>query len=208
MKDNLNKISEFLKEDVSPKQECNLCSEAKLNVGSSTKYGAKIIYKIGNFVDNQWFATLSPKTGGDIEKDFTIMLIPSSHLTHFSQMSNYPELSKNYGIIFSKINESILKIMAKEGFNPTEPVKENAASVGVYGKTTNWKDKKEHLHIKIFPFKGGIGQPYTVDSTFGKKEIYEDENNEKFVKMNPVYKRLIPKRRFDELSESFIRLLN
>ena len=208
MNDNLNKISEFLKEDVSPKQECNLCSEAKLSVGSSTKYGAKIIYKIGNFVDNQWFATLSPKTGGDIEKDFTIMLIPSSHLTHFSQMSNYPELSKNYGIIFSKINEAILKIMVKEGFNPTEPVKENAASVGVYGKTTNWKDKKEHLHIKIFPFKGGIGQPYTVDSTFGKKEIYEDENNEKFVKMNPVYKRLIPKRRFDELSESFIRLLN
>jgi len=62
--------------------------------------------------------------------------------------------------------------------------------------------------VKIFPFKGDIGQPYTVDSSFSRKEIHKDENNEEFVKMKPVYKKLIPKERFDELSKKFIQLLS
>ena len=163
--------------------------------------------KIGDFIQNKWFATLSPKTGGNIERDFTIMLMPAQHITHFSQISYYPELSKNYGVAFAKINNAMLKIMGEKKFNPTELIKENAISIGTYGKSTNWKDKKEHLHVKIFPFKEDIGQPYTVDSSFGKKEIYKDGNNEEFVKMKPVYKKLIPKKRFDELSEKFIQLL-
>ena len=205
---NLIKINEFIKEDSSLRKECNFCNESKLDLGSLTKYGARVIYKFGDSVQNQWFVTISPKTGGDIEKDFTILLAPVQHITHFSQISNYPELSKNYGIAFAKINNVILKIMAdKKEFNSIELTKENAISVGTYGKSTNWKDKKEHLHIKIFPFKGVIGQPYTVDSSFSKKEIYEDENIEKFIKMKPVYKKLIPNKRFDELLENFIQLL-
>lgn len=204
---NLNKINEFIQENYSPSEECNLCTEAMLKVGSLTKYGARIVCKIGGSTQNQWFATLSPKTGGDIEKDFTIMLMPVPHITHFSQISRNSDLSKNYGIAFAKINNSMLKIMGENEFNTTELIKENAISIGTYGKTTNWMDKKEHLHIKIFPFKSDIGQPYTVDSSFGKKEIYRDEINEEFVKMKPVYKKLIPKERFDELSERFIQLL-
>ena len=204
---NLVKINEFVGEDTSLRNDCNLCNEAKLELSSLTKYGARIIYRIGDSIQNQWFATLSPKTGGDMEKDFTILLMPVQHLTHFSQISNYPKLPENYGIAFAKINDAILKIMADKEFNPTESIKENAISVGTYGKVTNWKDKKEHLHVKIFPFRGDIGQPYTVDSSFGKKEIHKDENNEKFVKMKPVYKKLIPRGRFDELAEKFIQLL-
>ena len=203
----MNKIDEFIKENVSLRKECNLCNESELNLGSLTKYGACIICKVGDSFQNQWFATLSPKTGGNVEKDFTIMLMPNLHITHFSQISNNIELSKNYGVAFAKINNAMLKILGEKEFNPTELIKENAISIGTYGKSTNWKDKKEHLHIKIFPFRGNIGQPYTVDSSFSRKEIHKDENNEEFVKMKPVYKKLIPKERFDELSKKFIQLL-
>ena len=64
---NLVKINEFVGEDTSLRNDCNLCNEAKLELSSLTKYGARIIYKIGYSIQNRWFATLSPKTGGNVE---------------------------------------------------------------------------------------------------------------------------------------------
>ena len=66
---------------------------------------------------------------------------------------------------------SIIKNTRKYAVHKT--LREEGISVATYGKCTNWKEKKEHLHLKIFPFKRNIGQPYTVDSTFEKKEIGE-----------------------------------
>ena len=95
--------------------------------------------------------------------------------------------------------------------NPTSKStsEERASSVPVaaYGKTTTWKEKKEHLHIKIFPFRGNIGQPYTVDSSFGRKEVFKDSEGKEFVKMEPVRKFAISQKRFDYLTKELIKLL-
>ena len=72
---------------------------------------------------------------------------------------------------------------------------------------TTWKEKKEHLHIKVFPFRGDVGQPYTVDSTFGRKDIFRDEFGKEFVKMDPVRKKSIDEKRFNKLSNELIILL-
>ncbi|MDP6670409.1 MAG: hypothetical protein QGI60_01185, partial [archaeon] len=186
---------------------CNLCKEAALSVGEKTEYDAVIIFKVGDS-SNGWFATLSPKTGGNQEEDFSIQLMPTEHLTHFAQTAKTPELAKNYGIAFSKLSAAMAEIMATENkeFKPTVESREKATSVATYGKCTNWSEKKEHLHIKIFPFRGNIGQPYPVDSSFGRKETFKDPKGE-FVKMTPVKKVLLSKERFEYLSKRLIQIL-
>jgi hypothetical protein len=202
-------FTKLLTEDISLREECNLCRETLLGIGQKTNYGSVIIFKIGDSFKNGWFATLSPKTGSDPEKDFTIQLMPFAHLTHFCQIESYPELAKNYGIAFAKISKAMTQIMAEDpNFNSTSDLKNKAVSVATYGKSTNWREKKEHLHIKIFPFRGDIGQPYTVDSSFGRKDIHVDsETNEEFIKMKPVKKVMIDEVRFEQLSKKIIDLL-
>jgi len=204
-------FEELLAEDKGNKQDCNLCKESQLKVGKKTGYGAAVIFRIGNGLEDGWFATLSPKTGGNPEEDFSIQLMPFAHLTHFSQMAKYPELAKNYGTAFARVSRAMAEIMASENkeFNATAGSRELAVSVATYGKCTNWGEKKEHLHLKIFPFKGNVGQPYTVDSSFGRKEICKDsETGEEFVKMKPVKKVLLEEKRFEGLSKRLVEILS
>ena len=70
-----------------------------------------------------------------------------------------------------------------------------------------WKEKKEHLHLKLFPFRGLLGQPSTVDSSFERKEIERDEKGE-FVRMMPIRKKILPSERFEYLSRKLIELMN
>lgn len=205
-KEDNGEMKTLLSEDVSLRNDCGLCRETSFEVGQNTGYGT-VIHKIGGLRDG-WIATLSPVTGGNPEFDFTIQLMPFSHLTHFSQAQLYPKLSENYGIIFSKICRAMTQTMMKDqNLKATAEQKELAASIATYGKFTTWKEKKEHLHIKIFPFRGDIGQPYTVDSTFGKKEILKDEFGKEFVKMEPVRKKQIDEKRFNYLTNNLISLL-
>ena len=206
MKDEFNKL---IKEDVTLRENCNLCKESALEVGKKTDYGAVIILRIGSLADEGWIATLSPKTGGYPKKDFTIQLMPFAHITHLSQINSYPKLAKNYGIAFSRLSFAISRIMASENknFKATSNSIGNAVSVATYGKCTTWKEKKEHLHIKIFPFRGVIGQPYTVDSSFGRKEIHKDADGKEFVKMKPVKKTMIDDGRLNQLARDLIGLL-
>lgn len=205
----MDEIKKLLNEDILSKENCNLCQESSLEAGEKSEYGAIVICNVGNSLENGWFATLSPKTGGDIEKDFSIQIMPFAHLTHFSQLNSYPKLAKNYGIIFAKINEAMLRIMAEDlEFKATSPSRSEGVSIATYGKTTTWKDKKEHLHIKVFPFRGNIGQPYTVDSSFCRKEIHKNNSTgEEFVKMIPIKKNKIPLERLEYLSKKLIELL-
>lgn len=183
-------------------ENCEFCRESKLNIADKTNYGASIIFKIGDF-NNGWFATLSPKTGGDPDKDFTIQIMPINHLSHISEISLNDESSKNYGIIFSKIAKAINSIMVEEERNKEN--EEDIIRIGTYGKS---KHLKEHFHIKLFPWAGDIGQPYTVDSSFEKSKIYIDpKTGEEFIKMKPVNKRFISKERHDYLTNKFILLL-
>ena len=200
----------LLNEGISLHKDCNLCRESTLGIGQKRDYGAAILFKIGNSTEDGWFATLSPKTGGDSKKDFTVQLIPFAHLTHFSQLDSYLGLAKNYGIAFSKISAAMTEVMARENqdFKATSETKESAISIATYGKCTTWKEKKEHLHIKIFPFRDSIGQPYTVDSSFERKKIQKDQKTGKeFVKMKPVRKVMLDKERFEQLSNLLISLL-
>jgi hypothetical protein len=170
-----------------------------------------VVFRIGNSLENGWFATLSPKTGGDPKRDFSIQLMPIAHLTHFSQLGEYPELARNYGAAFSKLGSAMAKIMARENpeFKATADSRENSVSIATYGKCTNWEKKKEHLHLKIFPFRGNIGQPFTVDSSFGRKEVFRNpKTGERFVKMAPVKKTRIGKERLEKLSAELIGILS
>jgi len=181
-----------------------------LKLGEKTEYGAAVILRIGTGLKDGWFATLSPKTGSNPKKDFSIQLMPFAHLTHFSQMANYPELAKNYGIAFSKLANAMAKVMAEENkdFAASVALRDLATSIATYGKSTNWSEKKEHLHVKIFPFRGNVGQPYTVDSSFGKKQVFRDNAGKGFVKMDPVKKVLLGKERFEFLTAKLIEILS
>jgi hypothetical protein len=205
--DKFNESDKLFNEDTRPKDDCNLCKEGRYDVGQKTGYGV-IVYKIGN-PKNGWFATLSPKTGGDPKLDFTIQLMPFSHLTHFSQIESYPGLAKNYGIAFSKICGVMTTIlMQDENLKATSEKRDLSASIATYGKCATWKEKKEHLHLKIFQFRGNIGQPFTVDSSFGKKEVFrEKDTGKEFVKMKPVKKTMIGEKRFSQLARDLIALL-
>lgn len=199
-------IKKLLEENASSKKDCSLCRESSLEVGKNTGYGA-IVYKTGD-KKNGWFAALSPKTGSNPEFDFTIQLMPFLHLTHFSQIDSYPKSAENYGVAFSKICKAMAAIMMKD--QPLKATAEDKAlsvPIAAYGKCTTWKEKKEHLHIKIFPFRGSIGQPYTVDSSFGRKEVFKGNEGKDFVKMSPVRKAAIEEKRFNQLVNDLISLL-
>ncbi len=186
---------EFIKVFKNPDiNECNFCQESKLQVGDTTNYGAKIIYKLGEG-DNGWFATLSPKTAGNPEEDFSIQLMPISHVKFFSEI-NKKELASNYGIAFAKISWAVGQLLKEQGI-------ENKVPISVYGKC---KHEDEHIHIKIFPYRGDVAQPFTVDSSFIKKQVHKDDKGE-FIKMKPIQKKLLSKEKFDELSNKLIGLL-
>jgi len=204
-----NEVNKLINESIFLRKDCDFCKESHLKVRNVTNYGASIIYRIGNSIENGWFATLSPKTGGDPKKDFTVQLMPLGHLTHFSQMASCKELAKNYGMAFSRISEAMSKIMAENnGLKAKSDSKDSSISIALYGKCATWKEKKEHLHIKIFPFRGNVGQPYTVDSSFLIKKIQKDpKTGEEFVKMKPVRKAMISKARLNQLANRLISLL-
>ena len=202
----IKEIEKLINEDVSSRSGCNLCREFSFKTGEKTGYGV-IIYKIGN-KKNGWFATLSPKTGSNPKFDFTIQLMPFLHLTHFSQILSNKGMAENYGIAFSRICKAMTEIMMQD--QDLKAIAEDKAfsvPIATYGKCTTWKEKKEHLHIKIFPFRGSIGQPYTVDSSFGKKEVFKDSEGQEFVKMEPVKKMSIENKRFSKLANALIKLL-
>src|SRR3989338_1634087 len=147
--ENSKEINKLVNEEASEKSNCNLCKEAGYKVSEKTGYGV-VIYRIGN-KKNGWFATLSPKTGSNPKFDFTIQLMPFLHLTHFSQIGSYPGMAENFGIIFSKISRAMSQLIIEdEGLKAVSEKKENSAPIAAYGKCTTWKEKKEHLHLKIF----------------------------------------------------------
>ena len=98
-------------------------------------------------------------------------------------------------------------LMQEEGLMASTEEKSLSMPLATYGKITTWKEKKEHIHLKIFPFRGNIGQPYTVDSSFEKKEKFKDTYGNEFVKMNPIKKEMIEKKRFRQLSKVLMGLL-
>lgn len=204
----MGEFEKLFNEDISSNNDCEFCKEIHLNVGDKTEYGSIIIYKIGNGLEDGWYATLSPKTGGDVSEDFTIQLMPLGHLTHFSQVARNKKLAENFGISFSKLSKAITNIMLEDGqLKAIVDNREDGVAIGTYGKCTTWKEKKEHLHLKLFQFRNDIGQPYTVDSSFGRKKIFIDSNGAEFIKMAPVRKRMIPSNRLDQLSKKLIELL-
>lgn len=171
--------------------ECEFCRESSLDVGDTTKYGAKIIYKTGN-TDTDWFATLSPKTAGNPEEDFSIQLVPKKHIKYFSEIDD-TNLAKNYGVIFAKISRAIGELVRSGDKVP----------MCTYGKC---KHPDEHIHIKLFPYRGDVAQPFTVDSSFESKEKFT-ESGEEFIKMKPITKKKILEEKLDELSKKLRELL-
>ena len=109
---------------------------------------------------------------------------------------------------FAKLNMAMASIMIKdENLLSHTSEKNKSVPIAAYGKCTTWEDKKEHLHIKIFPFRGNIGQPYTVDSSFEKKEIFKEKAGEEFVKMSPVKKTIINPEKFNRLAKDIVGIL-
>jgi len=201
-----DEIKKLLCEDVSLQPNCPFCREIPLQVGEKGDYGAVIVSRIGN-QKNGWYATISPKTGGNADEDFTVQIMPFNHLTHFSQLAEDEALAKNYGLIFAQVSKAMANLMAENPKMKAIVEKRNdGIAIATYGKCTTWKDKKEHLHLKMFQFRNELGQPSVVDSTFGKKEIETDAKGE-FVRMQPVRKKNIPEERFKNISEKLIQLM-
>ncbi len=204
--DEENEVEKLVREDTALQNNCAFCREYALRIGEKGEYGAVVACKIGD-QKNGWYATISPKTGGNPEEDFTLQLMPFHHLTHFSQLAENIDLAKNYGIIFAKVSKAMAHIMAENPkLRSIVEKREDGIAIAAYGKCTTWKEKKEHLHLKLFQFRNDLGQPSVVDSTFGKKEVEKDEKGE-FVRMQPVRKKNIPEERFNEITTKIINLL-
>ncbi|MBI5332509.1 MAG: hypothetical protein HZB65_02965 [Candidatus Aenigmarchaeota archaeon] len=198
----MDEIDKLKNENIAQKENCEFCKEAGLKTGQKTSYGSVIIFRIGSDKDG-WFATLSPRTGGDPTKNFTLQLMPFSHLTHFSQMNE--NSAKNFGIAFAKLSDAMSRIMAKNpALTAMADNRDNGIALAIYGKCTTWKEKKEHLHIKLFQFRDRLSQPSVVDSTFGRKEIFND-GKEDYVKMKPVKKIAITN--VNEIAKELINIL-
>ena len=180
------------------KDECIHCEEAKLNVGDRSVYGAIVIYKKGN-KKNRWYATLSPKTIDDVEKDFSVQLMPLSHIKHISDLSSDEDLAKNYGLAFSKLNKAITELMKEE--RRCLENEEEIIRIGVYGKS---KHPEEHFHIKLFPWK----HSYVVDSTYEKSQVHVDKTGEKYIRLPPVRKRKLEEDRHQNLAIRLIEICN
>ncbi len=204
--DKEDEVEKLVKESTSLQKGCSFCQEFTLPIGEKGEYGAVVVGKMGNYKDG-WYAAISPKTGGNPDEDFTIQLMPFAHLTHFSQLAENHNLAKNYGILFAKVSRAMAQIMAENPkFKAIVEKREDGIAIAAYGKCTTWKEKKEHLHVKLFQFRNDLGQPSVVDSTFGKKEIEKDEKGE-FVRMQPVRKKNIPEERFKYIKEKLIKSL-
>ena len=124
--------------------------------------------------------------------------MPFAHLKYFSDINSDPELAKNYGVAFAKLNYAAGKVIQDESDDKTR------IPLGTYAKC---KHPDEHIHIKIFPYKGDIGQPFTTDSSFARKEVQVDKDGEEFVKMTPVKKVNLSEERLKQLSDSLMSLL-
>lgn len=202
-----SELSTLLGEDTQNQGKCPFCRETPLPVGSTTAYGAIIIGKIGS-QNNGWFVTLSPQTGGQPEQDFTLQCLPLAHLTHFSQLAQYPELAGNFGLLMAKMSRAMAAVMLEDlTLKAVAPTRETGAALAFYGKCTTWVEKKEHLHLKLFPFRGDLGQPAIVDSTFEKKEVEHDARGA-FVRMEPIQKKKIDPERLQHLAQKLIPLLS
>jgi hypothetical protein len=199
-------VQKLQSESTELKEDCEFCQEVHLNVGGKGEYGAVIVAKIGS-AENGWYATISPRTGGKPEEDFSIQLMSNQHLTHFSQLAENEETAKNYGLLFAKCSKAMVTIMAENpALTAVAETREDGMSVATWAKCTTWKEKKEHLHIKLFQFKNDLSQPCSVDSTFGRKEIENDAKGE-FVRMTPIRKQDIPEERFQHIAQRLIELL-
>ncbi len=202
----MSEIQKLQTESTSLQEDCEFCQEVHLNIGGKGEYGAVIVGKIGS-IENGWYATLSPKTGGKPEEDFSIQLMTNQHFTHFSQLAENENAATNYGILFARVSKAMVTLMAENpALKAVAETRDTGMSVATWAKCTTWKEKKEHLHIKIFQFRHDLSQPCTVDSTFGRKEIEQDEKGE-FIRMDPIRKQQIPEERFEYITKRFIELL-
>lgn len=199
----------LINEDTKTKKDCPFCSEQDIAVGQKTSYGSYVVYKVGEGKDG-WFATISPKVGSSPNEDFTLQLMTKDHLTHFSQISKNKNLAKNYGIAFSILSSAMTMILSENpNLKSVSDERDDGIAVATYAKCTTWKDKKEHLHIKIYPFRGDLSQPSPVDSSFGRKEVFKDiKTGEEYVKFDPVIKKNIPTKRFEEIKDKLIDFFN
>lgn len=195
-------------EDTSQRDGCEFCGEALFERGAVTPYGARIILKQGSEPEH-WFATLSPVTGSHPEEDFTIQLMPVMHLTHLSQMDKDKKLAANYGLAFARISAAMTQIMMEErGIREVEEERGNGAALAAYGKCTTWREKKEHLHLKIYQFRGLLSQPAPPDSSLGKMPTWKDpETGEEFLRYRPVSKRPIDQERMEALAKRLLELV-
>ena len=129
--------------------------------------------------------------------------MPTKHIQHLADMSTNTESAKNYGLAFAYLNTAIKKLMDEE--ERWKENDENISRVGVYAKS---KHPTEHLHIKLYPWMGTIGQPYTVDSSYEKKEVHHDKKTSTdYVTMLPVHKTRLTKERHSHLTKRFIKEL-
>src|SRR3989344_6242966 len=123
-------FEKFAAENANAGKDCGLCSESLLLTGEKSAYGAIVVFRIGGMQDG-WFATLSPRTGGEPEKDFTIQLMPCAHLTHFAQLARNPKLAENFGTAFARLSNAMTAIMAGENpnFKPIAESRETGEAI-------------------------------------------------------------------------------
>ena len=83
--------------DLILKGDCSLCKEGQMEVGQVSKYGAAVVAKRGDNLQNGWYATLQSKTPADPTTGFSIMLMPWAHVQSWGSVSDYQELKRNRG---------------------------------------------------------------------------------------------------------------
>ena len=184
--------------------DCRLCEEGRKEIGNIGDKAA-IIYKTGKNPIIDWLITLQRSNISDLERGFTLMLMPLGHLTAFSQIYSSRELAQNYGLTFAKAHYG-MGVIRQEEWKPEYG--DFALTAVNYGKCASAINTQEHFHVKSYTLDGMVNQPSPSDTEWIKREILANQDGSKYVKAFPVKKGELEESRYRHLAGRLVEICN
>lgn len=185
-------------------EDCVLCQEGRAKVGDVGKRGS-LVYRGGQDPLIDWVTTLQKSNISDVERGFTLMIMPLGHLTAFSQVNSSRDLAHRFGEAFAKVNYAI-QVVRSEEWKPEWG--EFMPAVVSYGKCASEINTQAHFHIKTYTLDGSVSQPSPSDTEWIKREIFKEADGSTYVKAKPVIKGQLIDDRYAHLVRRLTEICN
>jgi len=188
------------KREIVSLDNCVLCDTGRKEVGSIGNM-VSVVYKTGQDPAVDWLITLHRSNMSDLERGFTLMLMPVGHLTAFSQVNSSRQLAQNYGLTFARAHYGMQVIRLEEWrpeYGDFEPM------VVDYGKCASPINTQKHIHVKTYTLDGSANQPSLSDTEWVKRDIFTEFDGSKYVKALPVVREDLGEERYEHLTKRLV----